>query len=393
MVTPLILAAKAQRQDIVSVLLSKNARPSSKDKEGRSALFYASRQGNVGALNALLKKQASVNDGSLHEASRELHPDVVTALIKANHDINFTSITNDHGGRTPLQEMLLKSDGSKGGISRIEETIRALTKDKPLTEDDFFLALNNPKPVPLIGALRTCGLYTAISSHMVKKIEVNSEFEYYYSPTMYIHLGLTYGPPDQRNGLISELRTFGVRDQFYARTKLRQPANSIGAPAVVVEWEEKRIAQRQWQRHELQTRLQQNRQQYQMQNKKLKKKDIEALNKKEQQDTELLEAQFSQEDSEYAARDAEFQKELWVKANKTREFVESQAQSAGAMARKAFEDIQKRQQARNLEIQHGDLSERRERHMRNLMERRHCLFLAGIKEFSERERKIAGWDV
>ncbi len=104
--TPLILAAKAGRLDVVQMLIKAGAKQPAKDIFHRSALFYASRSGNVGAVSLLLQGKPSKNDGSLHEAARCFHPEVIRLLLDAGHDIDYRS--TKHGGRTALGEMALR---------------------------------------------------------------------------------------------------------------------------------------------------------------------------------------------------------------------------------------------------------------------------------------------
>ena len=59
----------------------------------------------------------------------DLHSDVVSALIKGKHDVNFPSSRPEHEGRTPLQELAYRCRGADR-LQEIEETIWALEKGK-----------------------------------------------------------------------------------------------------------------------------------------------------------------------------------------------------------------------------------------------------------------------
>lgn len=127
--TPLIIATKFRRHDIVSKLVGKRANGSAKDIYESSALFYASHNGDLNSVTPLLSSKVPPNDGSLHEAARGLHSDVVAALTDIRrpnkHDPFFASPAHDH--RTPLNEMLLKCKADQMGLPRVENTLRALS--------------------------------------------------------------------------------------------------------------------------------------------------------------------------------------------------------------------------------------------------------------------------
>ncbi len=79
--TPLILAAKYRRSDVVKKLIKANADTCVRDYRERSPLFFASREGDLDAVNVFLKARYRPNDGSLPEAARNQHDEVVAALI------------------------------------------------------------------------------------------------------------------------------------------------------------------------------------------------------------------------------------------------------------------------------------------------------------------------
>ncbi|KAI0973720.1 hypothetical protein F4678DRAFT_459209 [Xylaria arbuscula] len=160
--TPLILAAKNRRGDIVKKLLEAKANSRSHDRFDKAALFYASQMGDINAVKALLKTDFRMNDGSLHEAARNLHRDCVAALINAKYDPNFRSSRQEHNGRNALQEMAFRCDGLHK-IPDIEATIWALEKggvnplEKWRGKTAVFLALINPQPYLMTQALLNTG--------------------------------------------------------------------------------------------------------------------------------------------------------------------------------------------------------------------------------------------
>lgn len=93
-------------------LLDAKADSRSYDCFDEAALFYASQVGDIDAVKALLKVEFRLNDGSLHEAARNLRRDCVTALIKAKYDPNVRSSREEYDGRSALQEMAVSNNKS-----------------------------------------------------------------------------------------------------------------------------------------------------------------------------------------------------------------------------------------------------------------------------------------
>ncbi len=215
----------------------------------RSALFYASQVGDLPSVNALLKAKFCVNDGSLHEASRELHSDVVATLIKSGHQPDFPSSLPEHEGRTPLQEMCLKCDGTDD-LLRVKETIQHLINGKasPLLKsrekNALFLALDNLSPVPITRALLDRLMWQHINSQENVYIQTHpsTRKKYYYSPTMYLKLGLSQGPTNHCEKLLQLLIDKRAMDRFYAEKWVEQPENAVGQPPDILDAEEKRQA-------------------------------------------------------------------------------------------------------------------------------------------------------
>ncbi|CEJ81147.1 hypothetical protein VHEMI01292 [[Torrubiella] hemipterigena] len=219
MVTPLILAAKHRFTQVAINLLRRGAKPSPKDCSERSALFYASRNGDVAFVKALLAAGAPVDDGSLHEAARELHDEVAFYLMKKGASIQLRSTIKDHNHRTAWEEFLLQCNGN-AGLGRIEATIRVLKSRQPLRDDeDFFMALDNPAPQQLLRALLNLGLMRLLrQAEMIKKVQTQVHgIVYYYSPTKYIEHDISQLSAALKTQVLGELRAMGCRDEFYAQ--------------------------------------------------------------------------------------------------------------------------------------------------------------------------------
>lgn len=251
--TPLILAAKYHRGDIAKALIAKKADVSKQDHFDRSALFYASRVGNLDAVKALVKAGSSVDDGSLHEAARNLHDEVVRVLLKAGHHTNYGSSHKCHEGREALQEVAFKAQPSQSQVPALKKVIQALTvtgrkgepnKSSVLRErgrlhekNALFLALDNP----FDGCLVVCRALLDMMWNFVDEptnvyaLKVHDPATdrvtlLYVSPTMYLHYGLFQAQEEHRVGLLELLSRMRCQDRYYAELGAEQPLDAVGLP-------------------------------------------------------------------------------------------------------------------------------------------------------------------
>lgn len=259
--TPLILAAKYNRGDIVAKIVDQKARVSVKDQFDRSALFYASRVGNVDAVKALTKAKSRVNDGSLHEAARELHSNVVQLLREAGHSANYPSSDKHHDGRDALQELALLARPTASQTGQLEDTIKALVtridkddkikllrdSNSPGYKNAIFLALDNQDD----GCYLVCKALLDVAMWKVVNEESNTYCELhpetgekqYVSPTMYIKLRWSYGHERYREDLLDLMYRMRCPDRFFAEEGREQPLAVIGMPEHIAKAELKRKEQ------------------------------------------------------------------------------------------------------------------------------------------------------
>ena len=400
--TLLILAARFRRHDIISKLISKKVNVSAKDRYERSALFYASRNGDLNSVRALMGAKASPDDGSLHEAARELHSDIVEALTdpkhKIKHNVMLQSTMIEHGRRIAFDEMLLRCDPETGGLSKTESTIRALAKamllakkDFQLGEDEFFRGLNNAKPVTLLKALLNCGLKKQLQDgDLLKKFTAKNGAAYYYSPTTYILRGLSYGPIQQPSQVLSYLYDQGVKDCFYAPMFEWQPPDSQNMPAPIRDDHAARVAESANTREYLRHQLQQNQQiRFNEARVARKRKIIDDLQMSFGRERGKLELRFQQEDNDLNSLHASAQAYLRNMAIEMSRDLDSHARFAPRTQDQS--KLVQQHRERNWRIQQGNASERREHHMNHLIAQRASVVQAGVNNFSARERIIAGW--
>lgn len=241
-VTPLILAAMSGRVDVVKRLIKASANTLARDHWDRTALYYAAQAGNLDTVKLLLKAKFRENDGSLHEAARELHGDVVTALIKAGYSTNFPSSRPEHNGRTPIQELAYKCDGTRSTLE-IESTLLALKQGKPALLDKWqgknpiFLALENSYAVTL--ALLDIVMWPVINheDNVFVDLDENGK-RLFFSPTMYMRFYRSQASGHRQ--LEELLRTKRCPDRYYAELGAEQPQSAVGLPDDI-EKEDKRI--------------------------------------------------------------------------------------------------------------------------------------------------------
>ena len=108
----------------------------------------------------------SPDDGSLHEATREMHLKVVISLLGAGHRPNFPS--PNHGYRTAIYEFLLNGvpvPARRQDIGRIISTLAKADADLKIRLEGkaaIFLALDDTAAVEIVAAL----LETDVGKHL-----------------------------------------------------------------------------------------------------------------------------------------------------------------------------------------------------------------------------------
>ena len=233
-ITPLSVAAREGRNDIVQALLERGADPSVRDKWNRSALFYASSTSATSTVQTLAAN-ALKNDSSLHEAARCLQFDAANILIQHGHTPNFPSRL--HEGRTPLGELCLHAEASTGQQrSRVRHLIRLLLDNGA----DPFSRARNEKSSIILALDNAYGALEITEALLETKVweTVNDERHMYhssglsYSPLSYVE----HIPAPHRTAINTELaellRDKGCKPRFYSSTA-NQPPGAIGIPAPI----------------------------------------------------------------------------------------------------------------------------------------------------------------
>jgi hypothetical protein len=226
-----MLAIKNQRLDILQKLVSKGAKVAIQDDSGMTPLALASQGGNSTMMEYLLKYGADVDDGSLHDAARELRCDAMRVLIKHGHDPDYPS--ERHGGRSVLSELCFKAVDNNPSFEDLEEAVRCLIangadiKQHSLNGKTLFhYALDSSDPMTILKALLKV-LWKVVNEDCY----LFTDGQYTYSLTKYVEKGLSIGPAVQNQEVIALLKTKLAQDRIWANSMdAAQPEDYCGAP-------------------------------------------------------------------------------------------------------------------------------------------------------------------
>ncbi|KAF7512128.1 hypothetical protein GJ744_002290 [Endocarpon pusillum] len=229
------IAAKNRRHAVLRELIRLGVDMSFRDGQKHSPLFYSSRNGDLEAVKLLIQAQARPDDGSLHEAARENHPEIVSYLLSHDHHVNFPSSQHSSGGcgRTALEELC--ANGTPKGdewATRVHRTIELLLPidSKSMAKSDgksiLHLALDNEHGLEVTEALLECAPVWKNINDAIHQYEDASGIV--YSPTKYVE-HFYEGSEVMRNKLIQLLKGKKCEDRMY-RPIGEQIEDAVGLP-------------------------------------------------------------------------------------------------------------------------------------------------------------------
>ncbi|KAK4140262.1 uncharacterized protein C8A04DRAFT_15117 [Dichotomopilus funicola] len=245
--TPLMLAIENKRPDLVKTLILSGAEVDVVDATGNTPMTMATRIGgdlSTSLMSSILAADPSINDGSLHNAARDLNLQAMRVLVEYGHDVDFPSTL--HGGRSALGELCLNA-AHAGPLSAAQEKQmeKAMTflvnKDSDLaiqsdSKSVLLLALNSADPVPITRALLKVGLW----KHVNKSYNHYTDGNFTYSATQYITRVLPCNE-DLRPQLLDLLKSNRAIDVYYANEG-PQPQDAISLPPELLRAERERRA-------------------------------------------------------------------------------------------------------------------------------------------------------
>ncbi|KAK0701886.1 hypothetical protein B0T26DRAFT_757860 [Lasiosphaeria miniovina] len=244
--TPLMLAIKANRLDLVKLLLLEGAEVDVADITENTPMTMATKIGGdlgYSIISMILTAEPSVNDGSLHNAARELNVKTMSLLIDHGHEVDFPS--HLHDGRSALGEICLKA-AHAGPIPPAQEKVmvKAMSlliqhgsdlKIKLKGKTVLHLALESEDPIPTTRALLKVGMW----KHINESYNHFDDGTYTYSPSQYVARVMKQS--DMTSELLSLLHANRALDVFYANEGA-QPAGSVNLPEELLRAERERRA-------------------------------------------------------------------------------------------------------------------------------------------------------
>lgn len=242
--TPLMLAIKEKRHDIVKQLVLAGAEVDVADITGNTPLTLATQVGGeLGTMmmSNILAAEPSQNDGSLHNAARDLNLKAMQVLVDFGHEVDFPSPL--HGGRTALGELCLHAADlaplTAAQEKAMEKAMCFLLKEGTdlslLSEGKsvLLLAMDSADVVPTTRALLKVGMW----KHINQPWNLYSDGVYTYSPTQYAKRVLPQTNVIEQ--LLKLLKANRAQEVYYANEG-PQPEGALGLPDDIVRAERER---------------------------------------------------------------------------------------------------------------------------------------------------------
>ncbi|KAK4099191.1 hypothetical protein N658DRAFT_430268 [Parathielavia hyrcaniae] len=251
--TSLMLAIQNRRHDLVKTLILAGAEVDVTDATGNTPMTMATHIGGdlgTSLMSSILAADPSINDGSLHNAARDLNLKALQVLVEYGHDVDFPSTL--HGGRSALGELCLNA-AHAGPLTATQEKQMEkamsflISKDTDLTiqsdgKSVLLLALSATDPIPTTRALLKVGLW----KHVNKPYNHYTDATYTYSATQYVTRVLpsaAHGDDDDlRPQLLALLQANRATDVYYAHDGGPQPQDAVNLPPELLRAERERRA-------------------------------------------------------------------------------------------------------------------------------------------------------
>ncbi|KAK5657651.1 hypothetical protein OQA88_2723 [Cercophora sp. LCS_1] len=244
--TPLMLAIQAKRIDLVGTLILEGAEVDVCDITENTPMTMATKiGGDIGTMmmSKLLAADPSKNDGSLHNAARELNLNAMQVLLDFGHDPDFPSTL--HGGRSALGELCLNAAQETPLTAAREKLMeKAITllmergTDLTIQADGksvLLLALHSSDPIPTTRALLKTGMWKFVN----RPFNHFTDGKLTYSASQYAARVLPQS--DFQAQLVDLLKANRTTDVYYANEG-PQPEGAINLPEELLRAERERKA-------------------------------------------------------------------------------------------------------------------------------------------------------
>ena len=225
-----ILAIKTGRSSLLPSMLRSGVDASRKTRQGRSPLLLAVEKGDGPAVADLLAANVASNDGSLHQAIRNLAVNTVGLLLEKGHDPMLPSPFSGHARRTPLMQLIQSVQADPSNYHLIRQMV-----DQLMSHGAGVQKLYVTKPLICHGLDNSIHMAEAIllaclSSTIDEDFNLYKDEQYCYSPTMYVKMRVFLGQPGETEQKWALLKQYGAERDVYYAWKGEQPAEPVGMP-------------------------------------------------------------------------------------------------------------------------------------------------------------------
>lgn len=230
--TALIKATESERHSVIERLLELDPPidVSGRTSNKKSALWFACRNKDTRSVTMLLQAKARPNDGSLQEAARQIHPEILSLLLAHGHDARLA-----HGGLTPLAELCRNAAPSGPGWEsktyRVIEQLFSAGTDPfgvygPQKKTVLHLALDNDQALDITSVLLD---FPQIAAHINDDVFLFEQDGICYSPCKYVQTFYQGPPTGMRDTLKQILADRNCRPRLFSKDGA-QPEGAVGVP-------------------------------------------------------------------------------------------------------------------------------------------------------------------
>ena len=213
-------------------LIAKGVDVTIESSEGITPLARATAMNNLALMEVLSDAGSEVNDGSLHDVTRELRMDQMHILVTYGHNVEYPS--DRHDGRSALAELCLRGVDHDPTVKQLEKAIDFLIKHNAKIgqringKTIFHFALDSSNPILILTAM-----LKIMWEHINSDAFLYKDKKYTYSLTKYVQRDLFLGPSNQKDDILALLRKKQAQDRFWAHDGSVQPTDYCNGPQII----------------------------------------------------------------------------------------------------------------------------------------------------------------